>query len=130
MAFTFDKYSNTNGGSMEVAEVPEDGTVVTYGYQNMPVKKGDMIAKTERPDEYVLVNQDDLSEFWSKDDGTEKADAEPVETVEYDPSTDSVAGAKSKLETARTSGDRDEFDRILSAEKDGKNRAGIVSQEF
>lgn len=130
-------YHNEKGSQIEIAEVPEDhpGHIVTYGGQTVPVKAGDRVARTTRPDEFVVVSDfDDWNEGEvGANDVPEDDDTVPVEADrpdDYDPENDTVVGVKRELQRARDNGDEARFNTILENERDGKNRAGIVNQEF
>lgn len=128
--YDWQEYHNENGGTQLVAEVPEGVTdVSTYSGERLPVKPGDLIAQTTRPNEYTRVTTLD---GWSSG-GVEAYDA-PVkaDTVldVYDPENHTVAHVKAYLDEQRAEGNQEEFDRVVSAEVDARNRTGITTQSF
>lgn len=127
--YEWQEYHNENGGTQLVSEVPEGVTdVTTYSGQSLRVKPGDLIAQTTRPGEYTRVTDLDgwslegVNPFVPPED-----DAVPEQ---YDPENHTVADVKRYLDEQREAGNEDEFNRVVSAEQDARNRTGVVTQTF
>lgn len=127
--YEWNDYQNENGGVQSVSEVPEGVTeITTYGGDRVPVKAGDLIAQTTRPDQYVKVESLDGWVARKRVDGVDAYVA--PDKPAYDPEEHTVTEVKAYLQEQREAGNEDEFDRVIESEQDSKNRAGVVSQTW
>lgn len=129
----FRSYTNSNGGKVSacVATADDAGTTVrlTNG-QTHDVREGDVLIAAYRPDEYDLFNGtgDEFTDLYTADSGNDEA---PVQTF-TEPSGETVGGEPFDPNDHNASEVReylsgdisdDERDRVIAAERAGKNRS-------
>lgn len=127
----FKTYENKNGGRVRAHVVTEDSArrVQKVDGTGHDAKAGDLLIASDRPDSYHIGSKADL-EGWSElsDTDSEVTTPEVVDSEDeevYDPSKHSAGEVRDHLDALRSRGERDEFERVANAEKNGKNRATV-----
>lgn len=132
-------YHNENGGGATIAQVTEDGDCLTYGGQRLIVTAGDRVARTSRPDEYVLVQDFDV---WTEGEPTKPPNDDPtprggghkqaVDVTEleadgtFNPSKFNAKDVNTYL--SRDDISDEEYVRVREAEVAGKNRKSALPE--
>lgn len=121
----FETYHNENGTEIQVAEVQEAGDVVTYGGQSLRVRAGDLISPTARPDEFVVLSNLD---GWNKGEAgvNDKPEEDEEAPTQFDPNHATVAQVNEYVDNPAVS--EEERARVLSAERAGRNRVGVLER--
>lgn len=127
-AYEWKTYHNENGTETRIAEVPEDGHIITYGGEVRKVRKGDKIAQTTNANYFTVVQDEDdwtEGEFTGSEPVVEDETAD--EFAEFDPSTHTVGDVKNYIDEQRAEGNTTEVERVVAAEQAGKNRAALAN---
>lgn len=139
----FTEYENSEGGRISAHKVTEDtaGPVMVVGGTSRDVAPGDVLLATDRPDVYHVASEDSLGEYSEVSD-TETDDysaltAEDAETPadtegdqggdEFDPSEVSAVEVRAYLQHQSDAGNTDEVNRVVDAERAGRNRSTVIN---
>lgn len=134
-------YENSEGGRVSAHTVTEEtaGAVMTVGGTGRDVEPGDVLIGTDRPDVYHVAGSDALDGLKQVDSDSDASDAAPVaddadladtdadsDSDAFNPSDVSAAEVRWYLEQQREAGNRSEYDRVVAAERAGRNRSSAV----
>lgn len=127
----FREYVNDNGGEVRAHIVTEEtaGTVTVVGGSAYDAAPGDVLFATERGDVFDVGNGDaldgytDVTESREDTEGDQGDEETEDEEPAYDPSAYTVPEVTQYLSNATPA----EVERVLSAEREGKNRQGVVN---
>lgn len=130
--FDFKKYKDSDGNVIRAAKVDDESPseVETYGYQKLTLTPGMHVVEV-RPGMYAPVDGESYTLADDDDEETGSAFEEEVPVTEsYDPNEHTVTDVLAELDRRRSEGDRAGYDRLMEAERNGKNRTGVTSQSF
>lgn len=126
----FTTYRNENGGEVEVHEVTEDtkGTYPMVGRGPVDVRPGDYLVRSANSNQYeTIANLDgytaDKGSTVSAVEFQAPTTSQETQSTGFDPTEHSASEVKSYLKGRDDEGDYAEYNRVVNAEKAGKNRS-------
>jgi hypothetical protein len=116
----FTEYENDEGAKVYAHRVTPDteGPVMLVGGTRREVKRGDVLVQSQNSNMYDVYSGRQFDEmFPRRTDGEEDST-----TGQFNPSDYTAREVKEYLESVRET-DEDEYDRVVEAEKNDRNRA-------